>query len=230
MPSTSEAASSRCQPRPACELQVEQARQQEREHLARELHDELGAILTAAKLELACLRGRLGVVDDEVERRLQHLAATLNAGMSLKSRIVAGLSAAPMIGSGLGAALDRLAREFSLSTGMRIVLAQDEMVLPSATQMAIYRVVQECLTNAARHARAGSVKISVLAGGCDDAVLIVADDGCGFEPRQGHAGQYGLAGMRRRVEACGGQLRVESGAGRGTRITAAIPRARAVPG
>lgn len=217
-----EATASRSPGIAASDLQLRQAREEERAHLARELHDELGSILTAAKLELACVKMQLGAVDSNIEQHFQHLNATLNAGLAFKNRIVEGL-APSSLGTGLGVSLDDLAREFTLCTGIPVTMVHQDATLPEATQLAIYRMVQECLTNVGRYAKADKVKVSLLNGG-RNVIVVVADNGRGFDAPRHQSGKHGIAGMRQRVEACGGQLRVTSTPGKGTRICAVIPR------
>jgi hypothetical protein len=92
-------------------------REEERGHLARELHDELGALLTAAKLDVARLKSRLGDQPPEVGQRLQHLTETLNSGIALKRRIIEDLRPSSLSNLGLTASLEILAREFSERSG-----------------------------------------------------------------------------------------------------------------
>lgn len=223
-PETTESRNPYCRPGIAdSDLQLRRVREEERAHLARELHDELGAILTAAKLELACVKLQLGDVDGEIEKHFQHLNATLNAGLALKSRIVNGLSPSSLGAAGLGVSLDHLAREFTLSTGIQVDLVHEDVILPESTQLTVYRLVQECLTNVGRYAHADKVKVSLLDGG-RHVTVVVADNGRGFDPGRYHSGKHGIAGMRERTQGCGGQLRVMSTPGNGTRICAVIPR------
>ncbi|WP_438999078.1 sensor histidine kinase [Variovorax beijingensis] len=223
-PETAECKNASCCPGiAASDLQIRRVREEERTRLARELHDELGSILTAAKLELACVKMKLGDVDKDIEQHFQHLNATLNAGLDFKSRIVGSLSPSSLGAASLGASLDHLAREFTLSTGIPVTVVHQGVVLPESTQLAIYRMVQESLTNVGRYAHADKVRVSLLEGG-RNVVVVVADKGRGFDPARYQPGKHGIAGMRQRVEECGGQLRVTSTPGKGTRICAVIPR------
>lgn len=210
------------------EFQLERAREQERAHLARELHDELGAILVAAKLDLASLRMRFGSVTDEVDQRFDHLAETLNAGIALKRRVVEGLCPSWMGVRNLGSAVEGLARGIAETSGIRVACLCQQLSLPEPAEWAAYRVVQECLTNMVKYAEAASARVSLLDAG-DHALVVVTDDGKGFDARLPDYQGHGLFGMRRRVEACGGRLRVMSAPGRGTRVTASIPRGRSQP-
>jgi signal transduction histidine kinase len=199
------------------------AREDERGHLARELHDELGALLTAAKLDVARLKSRIGGYSTEATDRLVHLTETLNSGIALKRRIVEDLRPSALTHLGLTASLEILTREYAESAGLQITCDLESAALDEASQLTVYRLVQESLTNVAKYAQATHVQISL--HNFDGYVMVdVADDGHGFDPAQGRPSSYGLAGMRHRVQACGGRLTVTSEPGRGTRISAVIPR------
>lgn len=201
---------------------LQQVREDERGHLARELHDELGALLTAAKLDVARLKSRLGPEQPEVSERLQHLTETLNSGIALKRRIIEDLRPSSLSNLGLTASLEILAREFSERSGVQVATDLQPVVLDEARQLTVYRLVQESLTNVAKYAEAHSAQVAVHAAGADVEV-VVADDGKGFEAVRSQPSTHGLAGMRHRVEAAGGRLTVESAPGKGTRVVAALP-------
>ena len=201
---------------------LQQVREDERGHLARELHDELGALLTAAKLDLARLKSRIGTSGPEVQERLQHLGATLNQVIALKRRIIEDLRPSALANLGLATALEILAREFSERAGLSVQAQVDEVRLNDAAQLAVYRLVQESLTNIGKYAQARQVNVRVQPQGAQ-VVVTVHDDGIGFEPATlGHGG-HGLAGMRQRIEALGGQWQVQSTAGQGTTVHAWLP-------
>lgn len=203
---------------------LQQVREQERSHLARELHDELGALLTAAKLDVARLKSRLGAAAPEVSQRLQHLTETLNSGVALKRQIIEDLRPSSLFNLGLTASLEILSRECLEQSGVRAVLDLEPVTLEESSQLTVYRMVQESLTNVLKYAEATEVKISVRQR--DDQVLVsVSDDGKGFDPAQVKPSTHGLAGMRHRVEAAGGTLSVTSTPGKGTRIAASLPAA-----
>ena len=203
---------------------LQQVREEERGHLARELHDELGALLTAAKLDVARLKSRLGAQPTpEVAQRLQHLTDALNSGIALKRRIIEDLRPSSLSNLGLTASLEILAREFSERSGVEITTGLEQVELDESRQLTVYRLVQESLTNVGKYAQAGQVEISVRNYGSHVEVDI-KDDGKGFNVADIRPSTHGLAGMRHRVEAAGGRLTVASAPGQGTRITAALPR------
>ena len=199
-------------------------REDERNHLARELHDELGALLTAAKLDAARLKSRLGETTPAVLERLAHLSETLNSGIALKRRIIEELRPSSLDNLGLVAALEILVREFGQRSEISVAHDLQPVSLAPALQLTVYRLVQEALTNIAKYASASQVKVTLEAVGTAQAKIAVQDDGAGFDPDAAAAGtSHGLIGMRYRVESEGGTMQLISAIGRGTRIEALLP-------
>ncbi len=203
---------------------LQQAREDERGHLARELHDELGALLTAAKLDVARLKSRLPTDAPDVVQRLQHLTETLNSVIALKRRIIEDLRPSSLTHLGLVSSLEILAREFSERSGIEITTDLEPVELDEARQLTVYRLVQESLTNIGKYAKARRVEIS-LQNFDSHVTLDVKDDGQGFDTAKIRPATHGLAGMRHRVEASGGRLTVRSEPGSGAQINAVLPRA-----
>ncbi len=201
---------------------LQQVREDERGHLARELHDELGALLTAAKLDVARLKSRLGPQAGDTADRLRHLAGTLDSGIALKRRIIEDLRPSTLDNLGLTASLEVLAREFADQTGIAVHTRLDAVDLAPPHQLTAFRLVQESLTNSARHGHARSADVVLRDAGAQVEVS-VRDDGRGFDPAEVRPATHGLAGMRHRVEAAGGRLLVESSPGAGTRVMALLP-------
>jgi signal transduction histidine kinase len=202
---------------------LQNVREDERGHLARELHDELGALLTAAKLDVARIKSRLGGGMPEAAERLSHLTNTLNSGIALKRRIVEDLRPSSLSHLGLVASLEILAREFEARAGLSIVTELKPVQLDDSAQLTVYRLVQESLTNMAKYAEASEAVISL--DSVDGIVSVqVRDNGKGFDAGHVGAGSHGLAGMRHRVEATGGRLTVKSTKDVGTEIVAALPQ------
>jgi len=200
---------------------LQTAREDERARLARELHDELGALLTAAKLDTARMRRTVGT-STELRSRLDHLVATIDEGIALKRRIIEDLHPSSLANLGLAAALQILAREFAARAEIELQAEVAELLLPEDGQITAYRLVQEAFTNIAKYARARTVQLTMVADG-SMARLAVVDDGCGFDPVRTRGSTHGLLGMRYRVEAVGGVLSVSSTPGQGTRIEARLP-------
>ncbi len=201
---------------------LQAVREDERGHLARELHDELGALLTAAKLDVARLKSKIDVNAPGIAERLNHLIEMLNSGIALKRRIVENLRPSSLAHLGLSAALEILAHEYADTAGVQVETNFEAVSLPEATELTVYRMVQESLTNIGKYAEANKITITVHSYPSHVAVEI-RDDGKGFDIASVSRSSYGLAGMRQRVEAAGGRLRVTSHVGHGTLISAILP-------
>lgn len=202
---------------------LQNVREDERGHLARELHDELGALLTAAKLDVARLKSRLTANLPEASERLEHLTQTLNTGIALKRRIVEDLRPSSLSHLGLVASLEILASEFGERAGMTITSDLETVELDTSAQLTIYRLVQESFTNIGKYASASHAEMSL--HNFEGYVSIeVKDNGKGFKLENIRPGSHGLAGMRHRVEALGGKLNVTSSVENGTKVEAIIPK------
>ena len=202
---------------------LQNVREDERGHLARELHDELGALLTAAKLDVARLKSRIGPAQPEAMERIAHLTGTLNNGIALKRRIVEDLRPSSLSHLGLVASLEILAREFEERSEISIVTDLETVELGGSAQLTTYRLVQESLTNIGKYANATQIVISLQNQGGYTMVEVV-DNGSGFDTSRITATSHGINGMRHRVEAAGGKLTVTSTPGAGTRISAVLPK------
>ncbi len=201
---------------------LQQVREDERGHLARELHDELGSLLTAAKLDVARLKSKIDLSSPDVSERITHLVDTLNSGIALKRRIIEDLRPSSLSNLGLTTALEILTREFGERSGIEVSANLEQVDLPESTQLTVYRIVQESLTNIGKYAKASHVLVS-LHNYPTYVTVQIQDDGEGFEPSSMRPNSHGLAGMRHRVEAAGGRLTVSSELGKGTAISAVIP-------
>ena len=205
---------------------LETAREDERARLARDLHDELGALLTAAKLDVARLRPGLQQAAPMLLPRVEHLVQTLNSGIALKRRIIEDLRPSSLDNLGLLPALEILCSEFADRLQVRMTTRFAPVAMSPAADLTAFRLVQESLSNIAKHAQAGQVTVDVgVEGGM--AVIRVVDDGIGFDPARLALGSHGLVGMRYRVRAEGGQLHIDAAPGAGTRVQALLPLAAA---
>jgi signal transduction histidine kinase len=202
---------------------LQQAVEAERERLARELHDELGALLTAAKLDVARLKSKLPANAAEPLERIQHLTETLNQGIALKRQIVEDLRPSSLSNLGLVAALEILSREFSKRSEIPVHADIERVDMNEVSELTFYRLVQEALTNIGKHAKASEITIT-LSHHLHYAEVTVTDNGVGFDLAQIPSTSHGLVGMRHRVEALGGRLEINTAPGRGTRVTGTIPR------
>jgi signal transduction histidine kinase len=199
-------------------------REEERGRLARNLHDELGALLTSAKLDAARIRLRLGDSAPEAQERLTHLIENLNASIALGRSIIEDLRPSTLDNLGLTAALEILVREFGQRSGVQTHCELAPVKLAPSAALVLYRLVQEAITNISKYADARQVRVTLAASG-GTTELSVEDDGQGFDPAQPPRSAYGLVGMRFRVEAERGRLSIVSAPGQGTRIHVTLPQA-----
>lgn len=213
---------------------LQHVREEEKARIARDLHDELGQMLTGLQLDLLWLEERLEalpatpVVSALVERAV---AASELAEQTIGEvqRLATDLRPPALDRLGLGAALQQEGRRFQARSGIacRVEVTDASADLPADAATALYRIFQEALTNVARHARASQVAVRLRAEP-GAAVLTVEDDGMGIDPTDPDvAGSLGLAGMRERAALEGGELVVHPRAEGGTRVEARLPIAGA---
>ena len=207
---------------------VVEAREEERRRISRELHDELGQRLTALKMELTGLASRAGLGD--ADERVNGMLTMLDETVSAVRRLSSDLRPPMLDDLGLNAAIEWLARDMARRTGIDIRVRLDDSHPPPAGRLAtaLYRMVQEGLTNAARHSRARRVEVRLRRHG-DSMMLTVADDGVGL-PEGGalRDDAYGLLGMRERAAMLGGTLEFSNAeAMSGARLTVRLPLAQA---
>ncbi len=198
------------------------AREDERGRLARDLHDELGALFTAAKLDVARLKTRMAPVSPEAAERLAHLNEMLNAGIALKRRIIEDLRPSSLSNLGLIAALENLVQDVVTRSELQVDCDLQKVALSPASELTVYRLVQEALTNIVKYAKARRVQVTLLEHE-GRARVQVTDDGVGFDPKAKKPSTHGLLGMHYRVEADGGALALHSVPGQGTLIEATLP-------
>ena len=201
---------------------LQTAREDERNRLARDLHDELGALLTSAKLDAARIKSRLAGTAPEALERLNHLVDTLNSGIAMKRRIIEDLRPSALSNLGLVTTLEILTREFAEQSGIEVHNTLQPVALEADAQLVVYRAVQEATTNIAKYAKAKQVWVT-LGMRAGHAQVSVRDDGVGFDTAAQSNAAHGLMGMRFRVEAEGGTLVVTSASGQGTLIQVTLP-------
>ena len=201
---------------------LQSAREDERNRLARNLHDELGALLTSAKLDAARIKSRLTGTAPEALERLAHLVQTLNQSIALGRSIIEDLRPSTLGNLGLVATLEILAREFAEQSNIAVECALSPVKLDTNAELMVYRLVQEAITNVSKYARARRVWVS-LAARQGQVEVSVRDDGIGFDTSAPAKSAFGLLGMRFRVEAEGGKLALISSPGQGTRVSATLP-------
>jgi signal transduction histidine kinase len=194
----------------------------ERSRLARELHDELGGLLTACKLDVARARRKLAE-PSEMLLALERISEHLNQGIALKRRVIEDLRPSALADLGLTTALENLADEMGKSLGVPVQLSAVEIGLSPQAELAVYRFVQEALTNIGKYARAKRISVRLEAVG-GKAIVTVQDDGVGFDTDAPRTGHHGLSGMQFRAESMGGSMRVTSTPGRGTAVVIEFPQ------
>lgn len=202
------------------------ARERERQHIARELHDELGQHLTAIKLEVAAIAGR-PTGRREADVRAAELLRLIDQTVASVRRIAADLRPPMLDDLGLEAAIDWLAKDWSRRVGTAVQF--DVQPLPETidenAKTTVYRFVQEALTNVARHARARRVDIQLRTDG-HSVIVTVQDDGQGFPADVlAKPGTHGLLGMRERAHLAGGTLHLATVAEGGARVEIRLPLA-----
>lgn len=205
-------------------VRLRHAQEEERRTISRELHDEVGQKLTAMRMELGTLE-HLRHHSADFESRLSEVKALAEQSLHSIRDLAAGLRPAVLDDLGLPAAVQKQARDFSKRTGVAVSVSVDgpfrDVSDPHRTY--IYRIVQEALTNCAKHARAKKIAVDLFDRG-DRIELTISDDGVGFtrDPRLREG--LGLIGMEERVRELGGVVAVRSTPDHGTTIQASIPR------
>ncbi len=207
-------------------LSEERATLQERNRIARELHDSIGHHLIAQSIQLENVALFLSEARDRAADHLEKARQLGKAALSDIRNSVATLKARPAAASGLAdplaIAVSKLLQGFDDPGRCQAIGRIDLAAEPSPpVAMALYRVVQEALSNVAKHARASRIEVS-LGDRAGTLELTVTDNGCGFEPAENATG-FGLQNMRERVEALGGHLEVRSQPGSGCAIVAKVP-------
>jgi two-component system NarL family sensor kinase len=200
---------------------------EERNRLAREIHDTLAQGLTAAALQLESADALLDAGQEASDRARESLHRALSltrTNLEEARRSVLDLRAAPLEGRPLSGALKILVERWEEETGIpaRVKAVNGGRPLPPRVEAALYRICQEALANVARHAGAGRATVRLVATP-QEVRLTVEDDGGGFDPSSVPAGRHGLLGMRERAAMLGGAFEVESAPGEGTRIEATVP-------
>jgi len=204
--------------------------EEERERFARELHDESGSLLTALKISIANLAGRCGS-DADVLTAMRQCTDLVDAAAQSARRIALALRP-PVLDSGIVETARWQAREFEKHTGIQCKVSSNvtECDPGRAETTALFRILQEALTNIAKHAGATKVDIQLVADG-GEVTLEIRDDGKGLpENQSARADAFGLRGMTERARVHGGWLEISSQPGKGTTVMAAVPLAKGSAG
>ncbi len=203
--------------------------EQEKSALARELHDELGSLLVAARMDLSWLQQRLPTTDASIETRFKRIHESLSAGVDLKRRVVEELRPTLLDNMGLFAALRWQFKETCRRAGLQCTetIPEEEPKFDPDASIGVFRIAQEALTNILKHAQAKSADLTIGIA-ADTFMLRVSDDGRGIAPTRLLAitSHHGLASMRHRIAALGGSWEMTSPAAGGTVVLAVIPLSR----
>lgn len=202
---------------------LESVREEEKARIAREVHDELGQMLTVLKLETSMCELAYAQLDPGLHERLNSMKRLI-AQLFQLVRDVATALRPPILDAGIASAIEWQARRFEARTQIPcLVQVPDNLpVLSDAKAIGLFRILQEALTNVMRHAQAHTVELT-LALEDNELCLTVSDDGVGFVVTEGRSTSFGLVGMRERVLIMGGQLSLESGPGEGTALIVRVP-------
>ncbi len=204
---------------------LQTVREEERAYLARELHDELGQMLTVFEMDLHWMRAQFTPQQTALIQKVNTLTELVNVSMNAVHRIAADLRPWLLDDLGLGAAIEWQLEQFRERSGMMVVLSlvPEEIIVEEPLATAIFRIVQEALTNVVRHAGANQVEVS-LCRQAETLALKIKDNGRGmvadYKPQRN---SYGLIGMRERVYNLGGRFHMDSALGEGTVIEINFP-------
>jgi PAS domain S-box-containing protein len=205
---------------------LESVREEERTRIAREIHDELGQMLTGLKIDLCWVAPKIAAAGLPLQQKLDAMSGLVDMALDSVGRIATELRPAALDSLGLPPAMEGLARDFQERTGIRCTVtsqpAEDEAIEP-ALATTLFRICQEALTNVARHAGARNVRLD-LTREAMGLLLTVEDDGKGIREEQVWAKEsLGLLGMRERALMHGGKVFVSGAPGKGTTVTVAMP-------
>jgi signal transduction histidine kinase len=208
--------------------QLVSSQEQERKALSRELHDEIGQLLTALRMELGNLERARAASGADLGPHLDQAKKLAESTLKTTRDIAMGLRPAMLDLLGLGPALEWQTREYSrrYNTPIQLEVDGDLRDLPDRHRTYLYRIVQEGLTNCARHAQAKNIRVR-LEDSNGQVSLMVEDDGVGFDQHGGVVYGLGLLGLTERVRELSGNINIESQPGRGTRLAVVLPVNRA---
>jgi PAS domain S-box-containing protein len=201
-------------------------REEDRKRVARDLHDQIGQILTAIKMDLTWVTRHLPESEGAVLARLTESIQSINDGVKSVRAICSGLRPGVLDDLGLAAAIEWQASEFAARNGVRceVSVPPVDLHMDGDRATAAFRIFQECLTNVIRHAQAKSVRV-FLCQEDENILLVVEDDGIGFceSDLSNSLGSLGLLGMKERAQFCGGDVQISSSPGNGTTVTVRVP-------
>jgi len=204
---------------------IQSAREEERGHIAREIHDELGQMLSKLKLDLSWLKKRLSHGQEQLIEKTEKMSGLVDTTIRAVQRISSELRPGVLDYLGLPAAIEWQVKEFTEQTGIECsaAVSNDISVEDQSISTAVFRIVQETLTNVIRHSNATSVNID-LANKDNALVLEVRDNGAGIDAEKvSSRSSFGLMGMRERARFLGGEINILGVRGKGTTVRLSIP-------
>ena len=202
---------------------LESVREEEKARIAREVHDELGQILTVLKLETSMCELAYAQLDPGLHERLNSMKKLIAQLFQLVRDVATSLRP-PILDAGISSAIEWQARRFEARTHIPCLVQVPEHLPPlgASKEVGLFRILQEALTNVMRHAQAHTVELTLSVQG-RELCLSISDDGQGFVPEGGRPTSFGLVGMRERVLMLGGTLALHSVPGEGTTLTVRVP-------
>ncbi len=204
---------------------LQNVQEEERARLAHDIHDELGSILVTAKMDLSWVYSRLKDKDPALAQKLSRAMGSLDEGVDIKRRIIEDLRPTVLDSMGLGAALDWYVNHTCRRGNLKCELSINptDIQLPSAISIALFRVLQEALTNVLRHAKATNAWIT-LDQGNEGLTLVIRDDGIGLPSATDQRKlSHGILGMRQRITSLGGRFQISGESKGGTTIRIFVP-------
>ena len=207
-------------------IHLEEIREKERINIAREVHDELGGMLTAIKMDVRWLHKKCSDTGCNAEEKFTLIGDNIDSAINSVRRIITDLRPSVLDDLGLVAALEWQLTEFENRTHIKCLFDNLAPAIPvekKSHEVAIFRIFQESLTNIAKHARASKVEVS-LAFENNCLLLEIIDNGIGIsEDNKLKRGHYGILGMHERLLSIGGSLEVSAAESAGTRVTLRLP-------
>jgi PAS domain S-box-containing protein len=204
---------------------LEHLREDERAKIARDLHDEMGALLVALKMRASWLASKLPAEMPLLTEEAKHISALVAEAISSMHQIVTELRPNLQEGFGFAATFEDYVKKFQQRTGIecRFALPEEEMKLDTNRAVTLFRILQESLNNVEKYSQAKRVKI-LLTARDNSLSLVVEDNGVGFDPAMRKKGSFGLIGIRERTLMMGGKAKISSTPGKGTKVSITLPQ------
>ncbi len=203
---------------------LQNIREEERLKMSREIHDELGQLLTVLKMDISWINRKTDDSNEPVKAKLKETLSMIDKTVVTVRRIASELRPSLLDNLGLNAAMEWHLEEFEKRSGIEkdIRLPVDEIPLPEATKIGLFRILQESLTNVGRHSAATRVSVS-MEQKKESLVLTIQDNGKGFDLDKARKKTLGLLGMKERTQGMGGEYTIDSTPGKGTTVTVTVP-------